>query len=176
VPYYRRFPSAAIWLIVFGLIFLVGDNGFFHIFHRPAFWPILVIGVGVWIFVHKMICTGHGLENDGSAYYQWRFARAASCSFWVILTGVIWLLDVLGIVSWGRSWPLFVIAAGVMLLFKRTRFGGSCAYPYGASPGQPGSAPATPPGSGSEAAPGESAQDSTGSDSGNGAHNDREGR
>ena len=176
VPYYRRFPSAAIWLIVLGLIFLVGDNGFFHFFHRPVFWPILLIGVGVWIFVHKMICTGHGLENDGSAYYQWRFARALSCSFWVILTGVIWLLDVLGILYWGRSWPLFVIAAGVMLLFKRTRFGGSCAYPYGASPGQPGSAPATPPVPGSEAAPGEPAQDSTGSDSGNSPHNDREGR
>jgi len=176
VPYYRRFPSAAIWLIALGLIFLVGDNGFFHFFHHPVFWPILLIAAGVWIFVHKMICTGHGLENDGSAYYQWRFTRAVSCSFWVILVGVIWLLDVLGILSWGRSWPIFVIAAGVMLLFKRTRFGGSCAYPYGASPGQPDSAPPEPPVSGSEAAPSESAQDSTGSDSGNGAHNDREGR
>ena len=124
VPYYRRFPSAAIWLIVFGLIFLVGDNGFFHFFHRPVFWPIFLIGVGVWIFVHKMICTGHGLENDGSAYYQWRFGRAIQNSIWVILTGVIWLLDVLGILSWGRSWPLYVIAAGVMLLFKRTLFDG----------------------------------------------------
>ena len=124
VPYYRRFPSAAIWLIVLGLIFLVGDNGFFHFFHRPVFWPILLIGVGVWIFVHKMICTGHGLENDGSAYYQWRFGRAIQNSIWVILTGVIWLLDVLGILSWGRSWPLYVIAAGVMLLFKRTLFDG----------------------------------------------------
>jgi hypothetical protein len=124
VPYYRRFPSAAIWLIVFGLIFLVGDNGFFHFFHRPVFWPIFLIGVGVWIFVHKMICTGYGLENDGSAYYQWRFGRAIQNSIWVILTGVIWLLDVLGILSWGRSWPLYVIAAGVMLLFKRTLFDG----------------------------------------------------
>ena len=174
VPYHRRFPSGAIWLIVLGLIFLVGDNGFFHFFHRPVFWPIFLIAVGVWIFVHKMICSGHGLENDGSAFYQWRFARAVRCSFWVILTGVIWLLDVLGILSWDRSWPIFVIAAGVMLLFKRTFHGGyGCC---GVGTGQPGSAPATPPVRDSETAPGEPAQDSSGSDSGNGLHNDREGR
>jgi hypothetical protein len=176
VPYYRRFPSGAIWLIGLGLIFLVGDNGFFHIFHHPVFWPVLLIGVGVWLFVHKMICTGHGLENDGSAYYQWRFARAVQCSMWVILTGVLWLLDVLGILSWERSWPLFLIAAGVVLLFKRTLFGGPCAYPYGASPGQPGSAPSETPVRGSKAVPSEPAHGSTGSDSGNGLHDDREGR
>jgi len=176
VPYYRRFPSAAIWLIGFGVIFLVGDNGFFHIFHHPVFWPIFLIGVGVWIFVHKMICTGHGLENDGSAYYQWRFARAVQCSMWVILTGVLWLLDALGILSWGRSWPLFLIAAGVVLLFKRTLFGGPCAYPYGASPGQPGSAPSETPVPGSKAVASEPAHGSNGSDSGNGLHDDREGR
>jgi hypothetical protein len=174
VPYYRRFPSAAIWLIAFGLIFLVGDNGFFHIFHHPVFWPVLLIGAGVWIFVHKMICTGHGLENDGSAFYQWRFARAVSYSFWVILTGVIWLLDVLGILSWRRSWPLFLIAAGVALLFRHTFNGGYGGY--GDGTGQPGSAPSTPPERGSEATHGEPARDSTGSDSNNGAHNDPEGR
>ena len=176
VPYYRRFPSGAVWLIGLGLIFLVGDNGFFHIFHRPVFWPIFLIGVGAWIFVHKMICTGHGLENDGSAYYQWRFARAMRSAFWVVLTGVVWLLDVFGILSWSRSWPLFLIAAGVMLLFKRTRFGGPCAYPYGASPSQPGGAPSEAPVPGSEAVPSEPAHGSTGSDSGNGLHDDREGR
>jgi hypothetical protein len=176
VPYYRRFPSAAIWLIVFGVIFLVGDNGFFHIFHHPVFWPIVLIGVGVWIFVHKMICSGHGFENDGSAYYQWRFAHAMRCSFWVILTGVLWLLDVLGILSWSHSWPLFLIAAGVVLLFKRTLFGGPCAYPYGASPGQPGSAPAAPPVTRTDPVSGEPSQDHSGSDSGNGLHDDREGR
>ena len=176
VPYYRRFPSGAIWLIGLGLIFLVGDNGFFHIFHHPVFWPIFLIGVGVWLFVHKMICTGHGLENDGSAYYQWRFARAVQSSMWVILTGVVWLLDVLGILSWGRSWPLFLIAAGVMLLFKRTAVWRSCAYPYGTSPSQPGSAPSETPVPGSKAVPSEPAHGSTGSDSGNGLHDDREGR
>ena len=176
VPYYRRFPSGAIWLIVLGVIFMVGDNGFFRFVHHPIFWPIFLIGLGAWIFIHKMIVTGHGLENDGTEYYRWRFARACRGAFWVVLVGVIWLLDVLDILSWNRSWPLFLIAGGVMLLFKRTmhseygipgyRSGGN-----GASAGPSGSAPpeTTVPGS-------ESVQGPSSSDSGNGLHGDEEGR
>jgi TM2 domain-containing membrane protein YozV len=178
VPYYRRFPSGAIWLIGLGLIFLVGDNGFFHIFHHPVFWPVLLIGGGVWVFVHQMICSGHGLENDGSAYYQWRFARAMRYSFWLILTGILWLFDVLGILSWSRSWPLFLIAAGVVLLFKRTLYGGRGYVLGGHGPGssRPGSASPSPPVPGSEAVPNEPSHDPSGSDSGNGNHDDLEGR
>jgi len=167
VPYYRRFPSGAVWLIVLGIIFLVGDTGFFHIFHQPVFWPVFLIAVGVWVFVHKMIVTGPGLENDGTDFYRWRFARAVRSSFWVVLVGVIWLLDVLDILSWSRSWPLFLIAWGVMLLFKRTPhwgygFAGKESDGNGTSPGPSGSAPPGP------AVPG--------SDSSNGLHDDSEGR
>ena len=172
----RRFPSGAIWLIVLGLIFLVDADGFFHIFHHPIFWPVLLIGFGVWIFVRKMTCTGHGMENDGSAFYQWRFARAVRSAFWVILVGVIWLLDVLGILSWSRSWPLFLIGGGVMLLFNRTGYGGYGLGGHGTGHGQPDSTPAEPPDASSEAVPSDPSHDATGSDSGNGTHNDPEGR
>jgi hypothetical protein len=172
----RRFPSGAIWLIVLGLLFLVGDTGFFHVVHHRFFGPILLIGVGVWMFVRTMISTGHGFENDGSAYYQWRLARAVRISFWVILTGILWLFDVLSIVSWSRSWPLFLIAGGVMLLYKRTLNRGYGFGGKGAGPGQSGSAPAAPPVPGSEAVPSQPSHDHSGSDSGNGTHNDPEGR
>jgi hypothetical protein len=173
-PCSSRFPSGAIWLIVLGLIFLVGNTGAFHILHHRVFWPILLIGFGVWLFVHKMTCNGHGLENDGSAFYQWRFARAVRGAFWVVLVGVIWLLDALGILSWSRSWPLFVIAAGVMLLFKRTLFGGN-GYDPGSrtsGPGQPGSSPVAPPAASTEQVSGEPLQDHSGDE----PRNDQEGR
>ena len=72
LPYYRRFPSGAIWMIALGLFFLFGNVGIFHSLHGRFFGPILLIGVGVWLFVRKMLSTGHGLENDGSAFYRWR--------------------------------------------------------------------------------------------------------
>jgi len=181
VPYYRRFPSGAIWLIGLGVLFLVSDTGFFHVVHHRFFGPVLLIGVGVWMFVRTMICTGHGFENDGSAYYKWRFARAVRISFWIILIGILWLFDVLGILSWGRSWPLFLIAAGVMLLYKRTlngkySFGCYGVGGYGVGSGQSESAPVAPPVPNSEVVPSEPAHDPTDSDSGNSQHYDPEGR
>jgi B-box zinc finger len=142
IPYYRRFPSGAIWMIGMGLFFLFGNVGIFHSLHGRFFGPLLLIGVGVWLFVRKMLSTGHGLENDGSAFYRWRVLSAVNCSFWVLLTGFIWLLDELRILSWGHSWPLYLIAVGVMMFFKRTMLSD---YPMGYPSGQPFSPPTAAP-------------------------------
>lgn len=139
LPYYRRFPAGAIWLIVLGLFFLFGNIGIFHIFPGRLFGPFLLIGVGVWIFVRKMTCSGQSLENDGTPLYHWRLAHAFTSAFWVFLIGIIWLLDALGILRWSHSWPLLLIGGGLMLIFKRTMYD---SYVYG--PPTPGT-PATPP-------------------------------
>jgi TM2 domain-containing membrane protein YozV len=145
LPVYRRVPTGAIWLIGLGLLFLVQSTGVFHfynIFHGRLFGPILLIGVGVWSFVHKMIGDGLGLENDGTDFYQWHLMRAVRSSFWMILVGVIWLLDALRILTWSRSWPLFMIAAGVMSLFRHTGFSGNAFH--GTDAGYPVPRPAPP--------------------------------
>lgn len=131
MPYYRRFPSAAIWLIAFGMLFLVGNTHFFGVFHGRLFGPLLLMGLGVWLFVRRMVSTGPGFENDGSAYYHWRLQRAVRGSIWLILTGVLWLLDALRILTWAHSWPLFLIGAGVLMFFKHTLNPG---YAYGPMP------------------------------------------
>ena len=136
LPTHRQIPTGAIWLIGLGLLFLMQSTGIFrvyNVFHGRLFGPILLIGVGAWIFVHKMIGDGLGLENDGTDYYQWRLTRAIHCSFWWVLWGVLWLLHVLGILSLSRSWPLILIAIGVMSLFKHTVFSGGASRGTGAS-------------------------------------------
>jgi hypothetical protein len=129
--YFHRFPSGAIWLIVLGAYFLLHQSPIFF-FHAHVFAPILMIGFGVWLFVSRMTNTGHGLENDGSHSYRWRLANAVHHSVWIILTGVIWLLDVLHILSWGKSWPIYLIAVGVLAIFRRTTEGAYVPYatPY----------------------------------------------
>jgi TM2 domain-containing membrane protein YozV len=134
LPQQHRFPSGAIWLIGLGLIFLVGNAPLFGFLHGHFLGPLLVIGVGVWIFVSKMTSTGQSIENDGTPLYHWRLMRAINCSVWVVLFGVIWLLNELRILSWSRSWPLYLIAAGVMMFVRRTMYPG-----YGYTP------PATTP-------------------------------
>jgi hypothetical protein len=142
LPYYRRFPSGAIWLIALGVFFLFGNVGLFHVFPGRLFGPFVLIGISVWIFVHKMTNSGQGLENDGTPTYHWRLMHAIRCAFWTMLVGIIWLLDVVHILRWANSWPLFLIAAGIMLVFKRSFYGGPV---YGTGyPPYPGAPPVPP--------------------------------
>jgi hypothetical protein len=135
--YFHRFPAGAIWLIVLGVFFLLGRVPVFFI-HGYVMAPILMIGFGVWLFVSRMMSTGTSLENDGTHYYRWRLGNAVNRSMWIVLTGVIWLLDVLHILSWGRSWPIYLIAVGVLAIFRRTTE--SAYVPYPAPPVYPAAA------------------------------------
>lgn len=141
--HYRRFPSGAIWLIALGVFFLFGNVGLFHVFPGRLFGPFVLIGISVWLFVRKMTSTGQGLENDGTPNYHWRLMQAIRCAFWTMLVGVIWLLDVVHILRWRNSWPLFLIAGGIMLIFKRS-FYGDYAATYPPYPGTPPVPPAPP--------------------------------
>ena len=68
----------------------------------------------------------------------------------LLLTGVIALLDQLNIVSWGRAWPLYLILWGVLALAERAAMAAQPPVPaYDPNPGfasgyAPGYAP--PPG------------------------------
>lgn len=142
----NRFPSGAIWLIGLGALFLIGNSGLFHGYPMRWFLPMLFIGFGVWLFVHKMTETGP-LADDGSAAYKFRFFHALRGAIWIVLVGVLFLLDSSHILSWGRSWPLFIIVAGVMAVLQRAVFSAaaaSVAYPSSYPPPPPaGPAPTT---------------------------------
>jgi len=77
----------------------------------------------------------------------------------LLLVGVIALLNQADILNWGQSWPLFLILAGVLLLAERAAFASesySATYPgapyAGAQPGvnpyaaQSATPPSTAPG------------------------------
>jgi hypothetical protein len=120
LSYYQRIPTGAIWLIGLGLLFMLGNMRFFYFLHGRFLGPLLLIGFGVLIFVRRMTSTGQGFENDGTPFYHWRLMRAINSAFWLCLVGVIWLLNEVHILSWARSWPLYMIGAGVMMFIRRT--------------------------------------------------------
>jgi hypothetical protein len=139
----HHFPAGAVWLIALGAIFLLGNFGLFHTYSAHWFLPLLLIGFGVWQFVHRMTNTGP-LADDGSAAYKLRLFHALRSSIWIMLVGLLFLLDSSHILSWGRSWPLFIIVAGVMGFLQRAAFARAAAvgYPYTAPPA-PGPASTT---------------------------------
>ena len=66
----------------------------------------------------------------------------------LLLVGVIALLNQADILSWGHAWPLFLILAGVLALAERAAGPGSAIPPYpdGSYPGGPNpGAPYPPP-------------------------------
>jgi hypothetical protein len=145
----NRFPAGALWLIGLGCIFLIGNAGLFHHFPIHRIIPFFLIGLGVWLFVHKMTGTGNGLSDDGTPAYQYRLFSALRGSIWVILVGVLFLLDSFDILSWSHSWPLFIIVAGLMAVFQRTSFNSAAAvaYPYAVPPSSPVAPPPPAPSS-----------------------------
>jgi hypothetical protein len=140
----NRFPAGAIWLIGLGAIFLIGNAGIFHHFPIHHLIPFFLIGLGVWLFIHKMTATGTTLADDGTAYYRMRLFSALRGSIWVILVGVMFLLSSFNILSWGKSWPLFIIVAGLMTFFERTAYNSATVAPaYPVAPPAASPPPAT---------------------------------
>lgn len=141
----RRVPAGAVWLIALGLIFLLGNMGLFWIRARFV-GPLLLIALAVWMFLRHMTAGGHSIEGDGTPAYSARLSRAVGSSMWLAGTGVMWLLDVLGVLPWSRSWPLFLILGGLAMILRRTV--GAPAFPagYGFPPQspQPPTAPVAP--------------------------------
>lgn len=152
VPYPgSRFPAGALWLIGFGVLFLVGNAGFLHGFSSRLFLPVFLIGLAVFIFVKKMTSYGAGLTGDGSPGYRLRVFRALRGSVWIALVGLLFFLDEFNILSWGHSWPLFIILAGVMTVLERGAFSAAATAPpvygspYGYTPQPTQAAPAAEP-------------------------------
>jgi len=140
-----RFPAGAIWLIGLGAIFLVANTGLFRGVPDRALVGIGLIGLSAWIFVSKMLNSGVSLSDDGSPMYGVRVMRALRGAVWVLLIGVLLLLNAFGVVSWARSWPYFIILAGVMTILERTLYNSVAAQAYAYPPpaGPVGAAPGT---------------------------------
>jgi len=136
-------PVGALVLIGLGVLFLVGNTRWLGAFPIHLLLPALLIGVGVWIFVRRMLSEGASLADDGTPGYQLRVVQALQGSIWVILVGVLFLLDSLRILSWGHSWPLFIIVGGVVIFLQRTA---ASSLAQASVPPTPQAAPASPTG------------------------------
>ncbi len=151
-----RFPTGAVILIGLGLVFFLGSTGMFAHFPIQRLLPFFLIALGVWIFVRKMTGSGLGIGDDGSPGYRMRLFRALRSSVWVTLVGVLFLLDSFNILSWGHSWPLFIIIAGLMTFFERSAQNNApptAAYAYPAPGSYPPPAPSATPVSSTEIVP-----------------------
>lgn len=136
-----KVPTGAVALIGLGVLFLLHTMGIME-YGFERFWPLIVIFLGGWMFYRhwersNRTCT------CGRCRTRWLMGPAM-----VLTTGVLLLLHSMGIADLGRTWPAWLLVAGVVKLLQSSSSSQGHIGPL--PPGPPPSAPPpqpTPPSS-----------------------------
>jgi hypothetical protein len=124
-----RIPVGAFVLICLGVIFLLGNMGMFHFWWLHRLWPVLLIAIGVWMLIPRW---------DEIASGSARGRRQLMGPAILLVLGTTFLLDQMGHISFGRTWPMVLIVIGLVLFWQRTA-------PTATRPPMPPSTPSMPP-------------------------------
>lgn len=99
--------AVGVFLIVLGLVALAGRQHFIPVVGFGRLWPLILILLGFGRFAAK---TDDGKHRGG---------------LWFMFIGGLFLLHTLDIVRIDQSWPLFIVAGGVSILYGRREHRGA---------------------------------------------------
>src|SRR5437763_2662087 len=122
----RGVPTGAVVLIALGVLFLLHNLGFWFL-RADVLGPLVLIGLGVWLLARRMGSPG-GIAACGT--------RGLLGPAVLMTSGAPFLLNNLGVVSFGRTLPVLLIVIGVVLAIQRSshHFGGVYADPQPPGP------------------------------------------
>jgi len=131
----NKIPVGAIVLILIGVLFLLNTMGFQ--FGIDRLWPLILIGIGGWLFARNW-----GLAPGGCSGCQCARCRARRIMGPAILLtiGFLFLLENVNIAGFGRTWPvILLVIGGVKLLQGSASMEGHTGGPIGGTipPGGP---------------------------------------
>jgi hypothetical protein len=109
-----KIPTGAAVLIGLGVLFLLHTAGLFQ-FGIDRFWPLILIGLGVWLFAKHWGIAG---ARSGICYCERCRTRRLMGPSILITVGVLFLLDSTSRVSFGRTWPAILLVIGVVKLMQ----------------------------------------------------------
>jgi hypothetical protein len=101
----EKLPTAAVVLIVLGLMFLLNTTLDLHL-HR--IWPLFLIGIGVWLFIKRFGVEGVNLRQCSS---QGLMGPAV-----LVTLGSLFMLESLDGPGFGRTWPVLLLVIGLIKL------------------------------------------------------------
>jgi hypothetical protein len=135
-----KVPAGAAVLIGLGVVFLLHTAGLFE-FGLDRFWPLILIFLGVWLFAKHW-----GLIGGSPAGCQCEHCRTRKLMgpAMLVTLGVLFLLDSVSRVGFGRTWPAILLVIGVVKLMQSnaSTSGHIGPLPPGPPPNVP---PAVPP-------------------------------
>ena len=95
--------TTGVLLIVLGLIFLGQRLDVLPDIDLRRLWPVFLVVMGVG----RVLAPAEGRRRSGGA--------------WMIFLGVLFLFHTYHVLRLDDSWPLFIVAAGVSILFGRRK-------------------------------------------------------
>jgi hypothetical protein len=109
-----KVPAGAAVLIGLGVLFLLHTAGLFE-FGLDRFWPLILIFLGVWLFAKQWGLIGG--TRVGCQCEHCRTRRLMGPAMLVTL-GILFLLDSVSRVGFGRTWPAILLVIGVVKLMQ----------------------------------------------------------
>jgi hypothetical protein len=109
-----KVPAGAAVLIGLGVLFLLHTAGLFE-FGLDRFWPLILIFLGVWLFAKQWGLIGG--VRVGCQCEHCRTRKLMGPAMLVTL-GILFLLDSVSRIGFGRTWPAILLVIGVVKLMQ----------------------------------------------------------
>ena len=111
-PEPAKVPTGAVVLIALGVLFLLETAGWLGDFGVDKIWPLILIGLGVWLFAKRQGLVGTRYRHDG------RPCRKSNLMGPVVLVtiGTLFLIQSLDGPNFVRTWPVLLLAIGLVKL------------------------------------------------------------
>ena len=134
-----KVPAGAAILIGLGVLFLLHTAGIFE-FGLDRFWPLILIFLGVWLFAKQWGLIGGRVIGCQCEHCRTRKLMGPAM---LVTLGVLFLLDSVSRVGFGKTWPAILLVVGVVKLMQSNASLDGHNRPL--PPGSSGFPPNTPP-------------------------------
>jgi|SRR5450432_1096686 Domain of unknown function (DUF5668) len=111
-PEPARIPTGAVVLIALGVLFLLETAGWLGDFGVDKLWPLILIGLGVWLFAKRRGLVGTRYRRDGYPPGKCNFMGPVV----LVTVGTLFLIQSLDGPDFGRTWPVLLLAIGLVKL------------------------------------------------------------
>jgi len=134
-----KVPAGAAILIGLGVLFLLHTAGIFE-FGLDRFWPLILIFLGVWLFAKQWGLIGGRVIGCQCEHCRTRKLMGPAM---LVTLGVLFLLNSVSRVGFGKTWPAILLVVGVVKLMQSNASLDGHNRPL--PPGSSGFPPNTPP-------------------------------
>jgi hypothetical protein len=123
-----RLPLGAVILIVLGTLFLLGNFGFLHGHWVGNLWPVILLAIGGWLLSTRWPEIASGSPRGRSL---------AMGPVVLLVLGALFLLQSVTDLGFGRTFPILLIAIGLVKLWQRSAEDSAPTAPAAMSPAAP---------------------------------------